>query len=188
VKGQERIDTTRLALRRPALSDAEAIFARYSSDADVTKYLSWPRHRSIEQTRAFLAFSEAEWNRWPAGPYLIASRDDGKLLGGTGLAFETATVATTGYVLARDAWGHGYATEALAAMVVLARNLGVRRLHALCHPEHAPSIRVLEKCGFALQDRLREFAHFPNLGSGDHTDCLRYVCVPDASHSSSSIH
>jgi ribosomal-protein-alanine N-acetyltransferase len=98
---------------------------RYSSDSEVTKYVSWPRHQSSEQTNAFLAFSESEWNRWPAGPYLIEGRGDRKLLGSTGLAFETQTVAATGYVLARDAWGQGYATEALAAVVVVARQLGV---------------------------------------------------------------
>ena len=147
-------------LRRPTLGDAEAIFARYSSDTEVTRYLGWPRHRSIEQTKGFLTFSEAEWDRWPAGPYLIESRDKEKLLGSTGLAFETPTVAATGYVLARDAWGHGYATEALAAIVVIARDLGVLRLCALCHPDHPASIRVLEKCGFVLEDRLPGFAEF----------------------------
>src|SRR5262249_54999274 len=145
-----RIETARLVLRKPTPTDAEAIFERYSSDTEVTKYLGWPRHQSIEQTRQFLAFSEAEWGRWPAGPYLIESRDDRKLLGSTGLAFETPTVAITGYVLARDAWGRGYATEALTAIVTSASVLGVRRLYALCHPANRASIRVLEKCGFGL--------------------------------------
>lgn len=136
MKGPERIETSRLVLRRPTAADAEAVYARYSGDREVTRYVSWPRHQSIEQTKAFLAFSEAEWNRWPAGPYLIERQSDRKLLGGTGLAFETPTVAATGYVLARDAWGHGYATEALAAVVTVAHGLGVQRLYALCHRNH----------------------------------------------------
>ena len=139
--------------------------------------MGWPRHQSIEQAKAFLAFSEAEWNRWPAGPYLIERQEDRKLLGGTGLAFESPTVAATGYVLARDAWGLGYATEALAAMVSLARQVGVQKLYALCHPNHQASIRVLEKCGFVLEDLLSGFADFPNLGSGQREDCLRYAQV-----------
>ena len=49
-----------------------------------------------QQTKAFLAFSDTGWNRWPAGPYLIERQGDGNLLGGTGLAFETPTVAATG--------------------------------------------------------------------------------------------
>ena len=115
----EHIETNRLVLRKPTAADAEAIYERYASDAEVTKYLGWPRHQSIEETKAFLAHSEAEWNRWPAGPYLIECRGDRKLLGGTGFTFEAPTVAITGYVLARDAWGYGYATEALSTVVAL---------------------------------------------------------------------
>ena len=143
-------------LRRPEAADAERIYARYAGDAEVTKYLSWPRHRSVEETRAFLAFSDAEWKRWPAGPYLVESLGEGTLVGGTGLAFEAPDVASTGYVFARDAWGRGYASEALRAMVDLARDLGVGRLYALCHPENRASVHVLEKCGFTLECVLRE--------------------------------
>ena len=45
--------------------------------------------------------TDAEWQRWPAA-YLIENRESGRLLGGTGLAFETSFRAATGYVLARD--------------------------------------------------------------------------------------
>ena len=45
----------------------------------------------------------------------------------------------------------------------------------LCHPNHQASIHVLEKCGFVLEDLLAGFTDFPNLGSGQHEDCLRYV-------------
>src|SRR5215831_14989217 len=151
MKAPEHIETTRLVLRKPTAADAEAIYGRYASDTEVTKYLGWPRHRSIEETKAFLAHSEAAWIRWPAGPYLIESRGDRKLLGGSGFTFEAPTVALTGYVLARDAWGRGYATEALAAVVAVAQRLGVQRLYALCHPNHQASIHVLEKCGFAFE-------------------------------------
>jgi [ribosomal protein S5]-alanine N-acetyltransferase len=175
VKAPERIETSRLLLRRPTAADADAVFARYAGDTAVTRYLSWPKHESIEQTRQFLTFSDAEWNRWPAGPYLIESGNERKLIGGTGLAFESSTSASTGYVLARDAWGRGYATEALAAIVELSIDLHVRRLRALCHPEHRASIHVLEKCGFIFEERLRSFAEFPNLTPRYCGDCLHFV-------------
>ena len=66
----------------------------------------------------------------------------------------------TGYVLSKDAWGRGYATEALSAMVGLARETGVRRLFALCHHEHAASAHVLEKCDFARECVLRPMRSF----------------------------
>jgi ribosomal-protein-alanine N-acetyltransferase len=170
-----RIETARLVLRKPGAADAAAIFSRYASDPDVTKYLGWQRHESLAHTEAFLALSDAEWLRWPAGPYLIESGVEGRLLGSTGLAFETLEVAATGYVLARDAWGAGYATEALTAMIELAGRLDVRQLYALCHPDNGASIRVLEKCGFVLDSLLAAHAAFPNLGSGRTCDCLRYA-------------
>ncbi len=173
-KAPDRIETHRLMLRPPRPADAGAIFERYSSDAEVTKYLSWPRHRSIEDTRAFIGFSKAEWLKWPAGPYLVFSRAGSALLGGAGLHFETAERAETGYVLARDAWGHGYATEALWAMVKLAPQVGVRRLYALCHPEHRPSQRVLEKGGFDCEGLVHERAQLPNLAPGCKIDMLCY--------------
>jgi hypothetical protein len=116
MKAPEQIETTRLILRQPHLSDAVTIFERYASDPEVTQFLGWPRHRTIRDTEAFLQFSAAEWEHWPAGPYLITSRSDGRLIGGTGFGFCAPREAVTGYVLAKDEWGMGYATEALTAV------------------------------------------------------------------------
>ena len=145
------------------MSDAVTIFERYAGDREVTRLLGWPRHRSVDDTEAFLRFSEDEWKRWPAGPYLVVSRADGQLLGSTGFSFETPESAMTGYVLARDAWGKGYATEALVAMIDVARQTGLVHLRALCHPDHRASQRVLEKCGFVLDDPPTRPTLFPNL-------------------------
>jgi RimJ/RimL family protein N-acetyltransferase len=159
----ERLETRRLLLRAPRLNDAQPIFERYAADPEVTRYLAWPRHASIAATRAFVEFSNTQWKRWNAGPMLVISRDDGTLLGGAGLLFETAEHASTGYVLARDAWGNGYATEALEAMVAFAAKMGVQTLTAECHCDHRRSRRVLEKCGFELDALTKRQMVFPNL-------------------------
>jgi ribosomal-protein-alanine N-acetyltransferase len=171
----ECIETARLVLLRPTTADAQAMFERYASDPAVTRYLAWPTHRSVDDTRLFVGFSDTEWDRSPAGPYLIRSKHHGGLLGATGLSFDAAGAATTGYVLAQDAWGQGYATEALRAMVDLARSLGLPALTAYCHPDHAPSMRVLEKCGFAREDRASIQIEFPNLTPGVRVTVARYV-------------
>ena len=175
MKAPSTIQTPRLVLRRPRLEDAEVIFARYASDPEVTRYVGWPVHASVDHTRTFLTFTEAEWDHWPAGAYLVFGRSGGALLGATGLSFETPYRAMTGYVFARDAWGKGYATEALQAMVDLAPTCGVRRLYAICHVDHAASSRVLEKCGFTREAVLRRHTNFPNLAPGDPSDVLSYA-------------
>jgi ribosomal-protein-alanine N-acetyltransferase len=171
----KRVETPRLILRKPLREDAEAIFARYSSDPEVTRLLAWPRHTSLDATCAFLAFSDAEWARWPAGPYLVFSREDGALLGSTGLAFETPDCAATGYVFARDAWGKGYATESVQGVINVARDAGVVRLYALCHPDNRASRRVLEKCAFENEGILPEHSTFPNLAGGELCDVFCYA-------------
>jgi RimJ/RimL family protein N-acetyltransferase len=176
---RETIETARLRLRRPRAADAVPVFERYASDPEVTRYLGWPTHRSLADTDGFLAFCDSEWERWPAGPYLVESRTGGLLLGSTGLGFETPEQAVTGYVFARDAWGKGYATEVLSAMRELARGLRVQRLYALCHPDHRASHHVLEKCGFLREGRLRAHAEFPNLAPGVQSDVLCYAAFFD---------
>jgi RimJ/RimL family protein N-acetyltransferase len=177
MRGRERVETPRLVLRKPRPEDAEAIFERYASDTDVTRFMGWTRHSSPDATRVFLEFSDIEWVRWPAGPYLVESREDSRLLGSTGLAFETPYRAATGYVFAKDAWGKGYATEAVRAVVEIAREIRLVRLYALCHPENRPSWRVLEKCGFTCEGVLRRHTEFPNPRPGDPCDVLCYALV-----------
>lgn len=136
--------------------------------------MGWPTHRSLADTTAFLALSDALWTTWPVGALLIESLATGQLLGSTGLTFESATEAETGYVLARDAWGQGFATEALLAVVQLAPAVGVRYLWAQCHPDHRASWRVLEKAGFQRDQQLHEHPGFPNLPDGGPRLVLRY--------------
>ena len=175
MKGPRTIETERLVLRKPTIHDAEAIFERYASDPVITRYMSWPTHRSVADTCAFLAWSEADWELCPAGSYLVFSRTAKDfLLGGTGLTFRTPMIAATGYVFARDAWGQGYATESLQAMVALAQQTGVRRLEAVCHAENLASAHVLDKCGFQYEGIEREHTEFPNLVPGVRSDVLSY--------------
>ena len=176
MKAPATIETDRLILRKPQGSDAIAIFERYAGDPEVTRFLGWPRHQSLVDTETFLKFSDSEWERWPAGPYLILSRADGRVLGSSGFTFETRYRAATGYVLAKDAWGQGYATETLHAVMEVARAIGVRRLYALCHPQHRLSWRVLEKCGFEREGTLHCHTEFPNLAAGA-SDVLCYAIV-----------
>jgi RimJ/RimL family protein N-acetyltransferase len=168
--------TARLRFRRPALVDAPEIFRRYSTDPEVTRFLGWPRHRSVADAEGFIAFSDHEWTTKPAGPLLIERLDTGQLIGSTGLMWDGPASAQVGYVLAQDAWGQGFATEALGAMVAFAAERGVTRLAAQCHPAHGASAHVLEKWGFRLNARFVA-ATFPNLAAREQ-DSLLFVRPP----------
>ena len=174
-RAPQRWESSRLLLTPPALTDARAIFASYASDEEVTRYLSWPRHRTVSDSEAFVQFSLDEWSRRPAGPYLIRDRGDGSLVGSTGLyAMGEDACAMTGYVLAREVWGRGYATEALTAMLQIAAVMGLEELCAVCHAEHQASIRVLEKCGFSRDAGVIPPMSFPNLPVDAPQSVVRY--------------
>jgi RimJ/RimL family protein N-acetyltransferase len=139
--------------------------------------MAWLTHRSLDDTHAFLQFSEELWSRWPlAGPYLVFARDGVTLLGSAGIANDDAVRAQAGYILARDAWGRGYATEALLASVEAARAAGVRHLEAGVHVDHQVSCRVLEKAGF-VREGLRPGRpnDFPNLPADAVRDAALYT-------------
>ena len=174
----EIVETERLVLRRPRVSDEPLIYARYASDAEATRYMAWPTHTTLADTRIFLDLSDAAWARFPlAGPYLVFARDGVTLLGDAGIVVnDDAERAQAGYILARDVWGRGYATEALLASVEAARAAGVRRLEAGVHVDHQASARVLAKAGFT-RERVRPGrpTDFPNLPPGVTRDAALYA-------------
>ena len=120
----ERVETARLVLRRPQEGDAEAIFSGWANDPVATRYMAWPRHRSIEDAHAFLEFSHSEWDRWPGGPYVAELQATGELIGGCGFAFRSADVAEIGYILRRSDW------DAAMPLSVFARRSSWRRRSA----------------------------------------------------------
>ena len=53
-----------------------------------------------------------------------------------------------GFMLGREAWGQGYALEAMQAVISFAATLGLRRLVARTHLGNRRSDSLLEKLGF----------------------------------------
>ena len=160
----DEILTERLRLRPPTLGDAEQIFARYGQDADVSRYLSWTPHRSIDDTLKFLRRIVSDNTEGRSFGFLFFARDSGELLGSVGGAIDGHRMQF-GYCLARDEWGKGFATEAARAFISAVRGLpSIWRIQAYCDVKNAASSRVLEKVGLKLEGTLRCFLVMPNLG------------------------
>lgn len=178
MEAPDRFETRRLVLRRPRRQDAEAILARYAGDTDITRLLGWRRHESVDATRAFLEYSNAEWEQWPAGPYLVESREDGSLLGSTGFGFETPhRPSGDGLCVRKRRLGQGLCDRSIE---------GPRRCCQQCRP--CPTVRPvpyreqrlvagLEKCGFSREGVLRRHSVFPNLDTDEPCDVFCYAVV-----------
>ena len=49
--GTQTIKTTRLTLRKLELTDAEMMFSNWASDDDVTRFLRWDAHKTIDDSK-----------------------------------------------------------------------------------------------------------------------------------------
>ena len=157
------LQTERLRLRGPRMADALPIFD-YARDPQVSRFLGWTAHRDIHESVAFLHEAIAETEAGGRLPRVIERREDGRVLGMIDVRWRSRS-AGVGYVLAADAWGQGYATEALRVVLddVFAR-LPVRDVWAICDLENPASARVLEKSGMTRCGVLRRYHTCPALG------------------------
>ena len=156
------IRTERLALRLPVASDAKLVFDGYARDAEVARWMGWRPHEDIATTDALLASWIASWERGDGTlAFMIEDAASSRFLGVIDLNVG-AHGALLGYVLCREAWGRGVATEAARTIVNLAfEHLGVWRVWATCATQNAASRRVLEKVGMRHEGVLQRWIVSP---------------------------
>jgi RimJ/RimL family protein N-acetyltransferase len=172
-KPPERIETSRLLLRPPVIEDAEVIFARYAQDREVTKYLIWRPHQEAAETKAFVEHCIQGWKDECSFAWVVTKKDDNVLLGMLELRIK-GKQADIGYVLARDCWGQGYASEMAQAVVSWAiAQPEILRVWATCDCDNKASARVLENAGLRFEKVLERYIVHPNI-SDDPRDSLLY--------------
>lgn len=165
------IDLKRLTLRDYFETDLDDIH-EYGSDPEVVKYMPFGPN-TIEDSQSFLDRRMGKQKEEPRTDYGLAVvlKSEGKLIGGCKVNKVSEREAHLGYILNRNYWGNGYATEAAREMVGYGfSELGVHRVYADCHPKNAASIRVLEKVGMVLEGRRRDYMTF----HGEYSDTLLY--------------
>lgn len=151
------LTTERLHLRRSLPEDAEAISA-YRSDPDVHRYQGW------ERTDPAVVRAEIEEmsHRAPGAPggwtqLSVEERGSGQLVGDVGLSLAEGEpgVIKVGYTMSPAFQGRGYATEAVGALAAYAFDrLGADVVRAYASADNVPSIRVAEKVGMRLAERI----------------------------------
>ena len=152
------IETDRLILRKMTLGDADAVFA-YASDPEVTRYVIWDAHRTIEDSRAFLDLTARGYESGADLAWGIVYKGDHRFVGTCGFASlepEHAR-AEIGYVISREYRGRGLAPEAVRAMIRFGyERMNLNRIEARCIAENAASARVMQKAGMTYEGTLRQ--------------------------------
>jgi len=168
----------RLMLRDFVAEDHRAVHA-YASDAEVTRFTDWGAN-SIAETHAFLAGAVAQREAAERAEFTLAAVqiDSGTLIGSGVIGVTSAhhRRGELGYVVNRDYWSQGYATEVAKLLVQFGlEHLRLRRIEGTCDPANQASARVLQKVGLSYEGLMR--SHLLVLGVG--RDSLLYALVED---------
>jgi RimJ/RimL family protein N-acetyltransferase len=146
--------TERLVLR-PFTPDDWAGVHAYASDPEVVRHMDWGPNTPEDTTIYLDRIVKTEQTAF-------AIVREGQVLGAAEIQITSLEHgrAEMGYVLARAAWGHGYATEAAAALLRHGFGaLGVHKISATCDPENTASAHVLAKIGMHQEGHLTDHFH-----------------------------
>ena len=169
------LETDSLLLRKPAMKDARDIF-QYASDPEVARYVLWEPHRSLAETRSFLRFLRGRIRAGFPSSWVVVLKETGNVIGTIGFIWysEENRSAELGYSFSREYWNHGYATQALEAVIGAAfRSLPLNRIEAQHDIRNPASGRVMEKCGLRQEGILRDRI----LNKGEYVDVALYAIL-----------
>jgi RimJ/RimL family protein N-acetyltransferase len=130
-----------------------------NGDPEVTRYLGAGHPVARDESDALSARLQEHWAIHGFGLWEVLEKPELRFLGFAGLSHpgfvpDLAHEVEVGWRLRRDAWGHGFATEAAVhALTVGFDELGLDRIVSLVHAENARSRRVAERIGLGF-DRL----------------------------------
>jgi ribosomal-protein-alanine N-acetyltransferase len=178
MKQPVELTTDRLLLRPFRTSDA-ADLQEYANDREWVRYQVNVPHPFTQQNAQQFVDRFSNPYSWSTQP-MFAMVIGGKVIGQIYLHFDDSDIenerAELGYMLSREHWGGGLATEAARAVVDWAfQTYGINRVFAYCDPRNVGSWRVMEKLGMRREGLLRQHLKW----NGEYRDALYYGILRD---------
>jgi len=161
--------TERLLLRPGWVEDAPELARAIGEEGIVRNLAGAPWPYSVEDARVFLTCE-----RDPLLPSFLVSlrtRAAPRVIGAAGIARRDDNALELGYWIARPYWGLGFATEAVRAVVSIARATGLVAITAGHFHDNPASGRVLQKTGFRATGAI---AKRFSLARGADAPCVLY--------------
>lgn len=155
------VQTARLSFRDLTVDDYDAVHL-YASDPEVTRYTAFGPN-TPERTKGFLQLVTEEAQQTDRANYAFAviHKETNQLIGSCGLmrSDKNGPQYSFGYVLRKDRWGQGLASEATRALVKFGFDeLRAHRLWAHVFLGNKASEQLLQKLGFRYEGcKLKSF-------------------------------
>ena len=153
-QGTKKIETRRLILRQFTLNDAEPMYRNWASDGEVTRYLTWTPHESVEETKSLLKEWIDDYKKQEKYEWCIELKEIGEPIGSIGVVGirEKIGAMEIGYCISEAYWHQGITSEAFEAVIAyLTKEVGARRIESRHDTRNPYSGKVMEKCGLKYE-------------------------------------
>jgi ribosomal-protein-alanine N-acetyltransferase len=158
-KGTITLETQRLILRRFTQDDADAMFRNWANDEQVTRFLTWPPHGTLENTQAVINSWVNDYDNLDKYEWAIELKSLGEPIGSIAAMNpnDRNNSVEMGYCIGTAWWRSGYMSEALAAVIkFLFEEVGGNRIVAIHDPHNPNSGAVMRKCGMQFEGMHRQ--------------------------------
>ncbi len=152
--GTVTLETERLIIRPFRVEDANAMFTNWAGNSEVTKYLTWPTHKSAEISENYIKSKVSTYENKEVYDWGIELKDLHQVIGSISVVenkFDIGCVQI-GYCIGKPWWGFGITTEAFQAVIrFFMDEVGINRIEARHDIKNISSGKVMEHCGLTLE-------------------------------------
>ena len=138
--GTVTLETNRLILRKFNMDDGEVMFHNWASDNEVTKYLMWPAHKSLDISKEYIKSLISNYSDPRTYDWGIELKEIGQVIGSIGV------------VRLNEEVGSAFS----AVIKFLTEEVGVNRIESRHDTRNINSGKVMEKCGLKYEGTLRQ--------------------------------
>lgn len=152
------LETERLLLRKLMMEDAEDLF-KYASEPSVSRFMPWGVHKTIDDSKGFLASILEAYERQQKLTWAIQLKQTGKMIGTIDYVSwqPKRSKAEIAYTLSYEYWGQGLMKEAADGLLAFGfKEMGLNKIEAPIMLENTQSRRLAEKLGMKLEGVARD--------------------------------
>lgn len=156
--GSIPFETSQVFVRPFKMEDAQDMFNNYCTDEEVTRYLPWKPHSSVEDTKSYLSTFVNNYDNKSQYHWAIVDKQTNQVIGAIEASKndETNKSIMLGWVLAKSHWGKGIMPEVAKQVINLLFKVGYVRIWAQHVVDNAKSGRVMEKVGMTKEGILKK--------------------------------
>ncbi|MBN1468041.1 MAG: GNAT family N-acetyltransferase [Fusobacteriaceae bacterium] len=146
------LETNNLILRKIRKDDVDD-FYEYSSNPEVTKYLSYI-HTKKEDAEEYISKKIEQYSHGTCMIWGIENKKDKKYIGACGFTHWDIenNFAEIAYTLSQKYWGQGFASEIMEKIIEFGFNkMMLNRIEALCFKDNEKSYKLMEKFNMKLE-------------------------------------